>query len=133
MTAIIGTSGQSCWLAQACTIFFLLLHAHMFPSAGDGECFYRAMLVGLVESLSAAAPKKTQTFIRRLTTLHGSLPNWTRTLKVDYGFHLLAVTSIHMTVAALMRPHVCTHQPTSTPTNPHLYPPFKSSAESRVT
>ncbi|KAL3159946.1 OTU domain, ubiquitin aldehyde binding [Trebouxia sp. C0009 RCD-2024] len=57
---------------------------------GDGECFYRAMLVGLVESLSAAAPKKTQTFIRRLTTLHGSLPNWTRTLKVDYGFHLLA-------------------------------------------
>ncbi|KAL3157922.1 OTU domain, ubiquitin aldehyde binding [Trebouxia sp. C0010 RCD-2024] len=57
---------------------------------GDGECFYRAVLVSLVESLSAAAPnKKTQAFICRLTKLHESLPIWTRTPNVDYNFHLL--------------------------------------------
>ena len=72
---------------------------HPALTAGDGNCAYRSILVGLLEAAAAADDYTRQALVQQIEKLYKGLPEWARSsfsanCNVAFGYGLLKVSSI---------------------------------------
>ena len=65
--------------------------------AGDGNCAYRAMLIGLLEAAAVTDDSARQSLVQRIDTLYKQLPEWARSSfcgssNVAFGYCVLKVS-----------------------------------------
>lgn len=70
----------------------------MLTTAGDGNCAYRAFLIGLLEAAAAADDCTRKSLVQQVEKLYANLPEWARSScsgisNVAFGYGLLKVTS----------------------------------------
>lgn len=71
-------------------------HQRCLPVAGDGNCAYRAVLVGILEAAAAADDHSRKVLGQRLEELYRKLPEWARSSfngnsNTAFGYGLLKV------------------------------------------
>lgn len=70
--------------------------AHHELTAGDGNCAYRAVLIGLLEAAAAASVCTRQSLVQHVEKMYRELPEWARSSfdgssNVAFGYGLLKV------------------------------------------